>query len=330
MNSMKAMNSRYMSNQGRWMYITLVSLIALLPFGCAANMKDRYGKDRPITNVTVTTKSELTILPKPAQKVPVSVWQIPDETGQFRRSAGGGTELSHAVTQGAHHMLIKALNDSGWFTVVERQGWPQLIQEIRIKEELRKRGVTTVKEDFTHLIVPQYMVSGAITEFDDHPVSLGGGFGLRGGTISARATMSSVSVDLRICDVETGEVDEAVSIFKRIISHQTDLGITRFIRFNWLLELEFGYTLNEPTDLAVREAFEKAVVHLVVKGVNEGMPGFKPAKDEDMKFFKEYTLDTTEIEKEKMEKLIQKTEETNESEEDQRSAGGNGRMVGRR
>ena len=328
---MKAMNSRYMSNQGRWMYATLVSLIALLPFGCAANMGERYTKDRPITNVTVTTKSELTILPKPAQKVPVSVWQILDETGQFRRSAGGGTELSHAVTQGAHHMLIKALNDSGWFDVVERQGWPQLIQEIRIKEELRKRGVTTVKEDFTHLIVPQYMISGAITEFDDHPVSFGGGFGLRGGSASARASVSSVAVDLRITDVETGEVTDAVSIFKRIISHQTDFGIFRFIRFNWLLELEFGYTLNEPTDLAVREALEKAVVHLVVKGVKEGLPGFKPAKDEDIKFFKEYMLDTDEIEREKMEKLIQKTEEeTKESEEDQRSAGGRGRMVGRR
>lgn len=325
---MKAMNSRYMSNQGRWMYITLVSLIALLPFGCAANMQDRYGKDRPITNVTTTTKSELTVLPKPAQKVPVSVWQILDETGQFRRSAGGGTELSHAVTQGAHHMLIKSLNDSGWFDVVERQGWPQLIQEIRIKEELRKRGVTTVKEDFTHLIVPQYMISGAITEFDDHPVSLGGGFGLRGGTISARSSVSSVAVDLRMSDVETGQVTDAVSIFKRIISHQTDLGIFRFIRFNWLLELEFGYTLNEPTDLAVREAFEKAVIHLVVKGVREGLPGFKPAKAEDIKFFQEYKLDTTEIEKAELEKLIQKTEKTEETEQEQPPAGG--RTVGRR
>ena len=79
------------------------------------------------------------------------------------------------------------------------------------------------------------------------------------------------------------------------------------------------------------EALEKAVVHLVVKGGKVGLPGFKPAKDEDIKFFKEYMLDTDEIEREKMEKLIQKTEEeTKESEEDQRSAGGRGRMVGRR
>jgi len=68
-----------------------------------------------------------------------------------------------------------------------------------------------------------------------------------------------------------------------------------------------------------------------VKGGKVGLPGFKPAKDEDIKFFKEYMLDTDEIEREKMEKLIQKTEEeTKESEEDQRSAGGRGRMVGRR
>ncbi len=168
-----------MSYRRHWAYVLFVSLIALLPFGCAVNMADRCTKDHAIPNVTSTTKSELTFLPEPAQKVPVSVWQIPDETGQFRRSAGGGTELSHAVT---HHMLIKALNDSGWFTVVERQGWPQLIQEIRIKEELRKRGATSVREDFAHLKVPQYMISGAITEFDDHPISFGGGFGLRGGS----------------------------------------------------------------------------------------------------------------------------------------------------
>ncbi len=286
--------------------------MVLLPFGCAANMKDRYTEGRPIPNVTTTTKSELTALPKPAQKIPVSVWQIPDETGQFRRSAGGGTELSHAVTQGAHHMLIKALNDSGWFTVVERQGWPQLIQEIRIKEELRKRGAPHVKEDFMDLVVPVYMINGAITEFDDHPVSFGWGFGLRGGSTSPRSTISSVAVDLRLTDVETGEVVDAVSISKRIISYQTDFGIFRFIKFNWLLELEFGWTINEPTDLAVREAIEKAVIHLIVKGVREGLLGFAPAKEEDKKFFSEYRLDTDEIEKQKMETLLKASKEASE------------------
>jgi curli production assembly/transport component CsgG len=312
------MDSRNVWEGRRWIYVSLISLMALLPLGCAANMQDRYKHDRPISNVTTTTKSELSILPKPAQKIPVSVWKILDETGQFRRSAGGGTELSHAVTQGAHHMLIKALNDSGWFTVVEREGWPNLIQEIRIKEELRKRGVTRVPEDFKLLEVPKYMFSGAITEFDDHPVSLGGGFGLRGGSASARAMTSSVAIDLRMTDVDTGVIQEAVSIFKRVIAHQTNFGIFRFIRINWLLELEFGYTLNEPTDLAVREALEKGVVHLIVRGVREGLPEFKPAKAEDMKFFTEYKLETEAMEREKMEqmeKMMQKAEGLKELEQ---------------
>ncbi len=289
--------------------VSLLSLIALLPFvGCAANMKERYTKDRPIPNVTTTTRSELERLPKPAQKLVVSVWKIPDETGQNIRSTQGGTELSRAVTQGAHHMLIKALNDSGWFIVVEREGWPQLIQEIRIKEELRKRGVTRVPEDFTHLAVPQYMLSGAITEFEDHPVSGGFGGGWRGFFTSSRVTMASVAIDLRMADVETGVIDESVSIFKRILSSQADLGIFRFLTVNELLEFEFGYTFNEPTQLAVREALEKGVVHLIVKGVRDGLGGFVPAKEEDMKFFKDYRLDTLQIEKAAMEKLIQKTD----------------------
>lgn len=265
----------------------IMILLPFMAFGCAttsANIQGRYKVEGAVPNWTGGTK-ELAGLPKPAEKIVVAVWKLPDETGQHRRTSGAATELSKAVTQGGVHMLLAALRQSGWFRVVEREGWPNLLQELKIREEMQRRGAHIVG-GIEKLTEPKFMISGAITEYESHPISGGGGAAYRGFGFSVRAKVAHVAVDLRLTDIEKGEVIETVSTYKRILSEEVDFSIFRFMRLDELFELETGFTTNEPTQVCVREALEKAVILIIANGVRNSL--WKPAREEDAKFFTNY------------------------------------------
>src|SRR5665647_3477318 len=63
----------------------------------------------PSTDIT----RALTNLPEPRVKIPVAVYGLRDQTGQYKASPE--SPYSTAVTQGAATMLVKALRDSGWY-----------------------------------------------------------------------------------------------------------------------------------------------------------------------------------------------------------------------
>ncbi|GKX26054.1 hypothetical protein FJMB80148_36560 [Enterobacter hormaechei] len=63
---------------------------------------------------------DLTHLPVPTGKIFVSVYNIQDETGQFKPYPA--SNFSTAVPQSATAMLVTALKDSRWFIPLERQG----------------------------------------------------------------------------------------------------------------------------------------------------------------------------------------------------------------
>ena len=59
-------------------------------------------------------------------------------------------------------------------------------------------------------------------------------------------------------------------------------GIFRYINFKRLLEIEGGFTTNEPTQLCVTAAIQKAVICLVVEGLADGLWSLKdPTKMSD-------------------------------------------------
>jgi len=76
-------------------------------------------------------------------------------------------------------------------------------------------------------------------------------------------------VNLRTVDIRTGQILNSVSTSKTIYSHQLSTGVFQFVSFKKLLELELGYTRNEPAQLCVKEAIEAGVVHLIVQGLKD-------------------------------------------------------------
>jgi curli production assembly/transport component CsgG len=58
-------------------------------------------------------------------------------------------------------------------------------------------------------------------------------------------------------DVASGEILQSVNTTKSILSQGVDFGIFRYVEVKELLEVETGYTTNEPPQLCVLEAIER-------------------------------------------------------------------------
>jgi curli production assembly/transport component CsgG len=91
--------------------------------------------------------------------------------------------------------------------------------------------------------------------------------------------LDSVTVDLRIVSVRDGRVYAAVTADKVIYSVLTQGGVFRIVGTNNLLELEAGFSRNEPAQLAVRQAIQKAVYGMIFEGALQGLWSFEnPAR----------------------------------------------------
>jgi curli production assembly/transport component CsgG len=108
-----------------------------------------------------------------------------------------------------------------------------------------------------------------------------GGVGARylGVGVSDQYRVDQVTINLRAIDIRGGQILNSVSTTKTIYSHQLSTGVYRFVNFKELLEMEAGYTRNEPVQLCVREAIESAVVHLTVQGLKDQVWALKNAND---------------------------------------------------
>lgn len=250
----------------------LALVICALASGCASQVSPPparidFGDSRPL-------HQELLSLPPPQQNVYVAVYDFPDLTGQFKPSETVQT-LSRAVTQGAAAILIDILRDTGrgsWFTVVERQNLQNLLNERQIIGEMRRlhAGGGALRP----MMFAGVILEGGIIGFDTN--TLTGGVGARflgiGGDVEYREDV--VSVYLRAVNSQTGEIMSSVRTTKRILSYGAAANVFKFISFQDLLEVDAGFTTNEPGTLALRQAIELAVYALVVEGAEDGLWAF--------------------------------------------------------
>jgi len=86
-------------------------------------------------------------------------------------------------------------------------------------------------------------------------------------------------VYLRAISTSNGQILKTVYTSKMILSQKIDASIFRFVKFKRLLEAEVGFTYNEPSEMAVKEAIEKAVESLIIEGVIEGLWNLKNPED---------------------------------------------------
>lgn len=218
------------------------------------------------------TQSLLQQLPAPERQVAIAVYGFTDQTGQFKPTEAGQT-LSRAVTQGASSILVKALQDAGsrdWFTVVERERLDNLLKERQIITEMRKRYLGEEEVDANALPALMFagvLLEGGIVGYDTNTVTGGAGAAFLGIGGRTEYRQDTVTVYLRAVSVRTGEVLTNVTASKTIASKAVGLSTYKFVGFKELLEAEWGITTNEPDQIALQQAIEKAVYGLVLEGV---------------------------------------------------------------
>lgn len=263
----------------------LALLTAVFVTGCATQPPSQPTSNAQLTPATRVTR-DLLRLPEPKGKVAVGVYAMRDQTGQYKPSPD--SSFSTAVTQGATSILVKALRESGWFTPVERENLQNLLTErkiIRALENPQDKGNSVM---LPPLMPATVLIEGGIVAYESNVRTGGAGARYLGVGVSTQYRVDQVTVHLRSIDIRSGQVLNSVSTTKTIYSHQLSTGVYRFVNFKELLELEAGYTRNEPVQLCVKEAIESAVVHLTVQGLKDRVWVLKNEKDWDSPVIQAY------------------------------------------
>jgi len=265
-----------MINNNKIIVLLLCLTVALTACGFSPYQKDKTA--RAILTPTTSTHEVLISLPEPKGKIVVSVYNFRDQTGQYKPQSGASS-FSTAVTQGATSMLLKALKDSKWFIPVEREGLQDLLTERKIIRAAIKNTDTGGNTEMSPLMYSSLLLEGGIVGYDTNIVT--GGFGAKyfGVGASGQYRLDQVTIYLRAVDIRTGRILNSVSTTKTIMSKEVRAGLFRFVSFKRLLEIETGYTKNEPAQLCVVEAIEKAVTSLVIEGVLDNTWAFKKSTD---------------------------------------------------
>ncbi|NNL16166.1 MAG: hypothetical protein HKO81_05955 [Flavobacteriaceae bacterium] len=219
---------------------------------------------------TEATQS-LSDLPLPKEPVVVGVYKFRDQTGQYKATENAGS-FSTAVTQGATTILIKALEDSKWFMPIERENLSNLLNERQIIEKTRQVYRKTSNPDepqLPPLLYAGILLEGGIVSYDTNIIT--GGLGARyfGIGSSTQYRQDRITVYLRAVSTSNGKILKTVYVSKTILSQALDASLFKYVNFKRLLEVETGFTKNEPIQLAVSEAIEKAVESLIVEGIKD-------------------------------------------------------------
>ncbi len=203
-------------------------------------------------NVTPATQL-LAALPEPAEKPKVAVYSITDKTGQLK------DVNCSVVTQGATDMMITALQRSRQFIVLDRVNFSNFINEQNLQSQDRiNPGEGPVIGKLTG---PDYIISGAITEYQVDKDTGGLGLTIAGKGGSKKFARASCAVDLRLTDTTTGEVVWSQSLKKEIIGEKVGLQVFSFMGDN-IVEFESGKGMQEVINLVVRTLLEEAVFKL--------------------------------------------------------------------
>ena len=278
----------------RFKYKFICSLLgSILLAGCGSYFNQPINQQNARTGELTNMSKKLKELPLPAESIVVGVYNFKDQTGQYKNIEVGST-FSTAVSQGATTMLIKALEDSKWFTPIERENLGNLLNErniIRSTRDEYKNNNESKNTKLPPLLFAGILLEGGIVSYDSNIIT--GGLGARyfgvGGSTQYR--QDRITVYLRAVSTSNGKILKTVYVSKTILSQAIDASLFKYVNFQRLLEVETGYTKNEPVQLAMKDAIEKAVEALIIEGIQDKLWFTKDGKETDNLLVQEYLKD---------------------------------------
>lgn len=213
--------------------------------------------------------------------ISIGLYGFEDMTGQ-RAPADNFANLSSAVTQGADAWVIDALLTAGngtWFEVVERGGLDNLVRERQLIRSTRENYLAETgggEGGLDPLRFAGLLLEGGIVGYDSNVTTGGVGARYLGIGATSQYRIDTVTIAMRIVSVSTGRVLASVAVEKSIASYRDSADVFRFLDLGTrALETEAGYSVNEPTNYAVRSAIEAGVIELIYQGERRGLWSFK-------------------------------------------------------
>ncbi|GMQ24498.1 hypothetical protein Aoki45_11800 [Algoriphagus sp. oki45] len=265
----------------------LVVTIFLLVGACSPYYYQPFQQRNAQLGPETPMKSELLELPPPQDPIYVAVYKFRDQTGQYKES-NVGASWSTAVTQGATNILIRALEESGWFIPIERENISNLLNERKIIRSSREQYEGTTDILLPPLLFAGVLLEGGIISYETNIYTGGAGVRYFGADASARYREDRVSIYLRAVSTNNGKILKTIYTTKSILSQEVSAGFFRYVKFKRLLEAETGYTYSEPTEMAITEAVEKAVYSMIIEGVEDQLWNFKDTTEVTQKVIADY------------------------------------------
>jgi curli production assembly/transport component CsgG len=288
--------------------IAIILLLSIFISGCSSTMANKgYLKTQ-----SIAFKELETITQPEGDPIIIAVYDFGDMSGQ-KKPGGNYASMSSAVTQGSYQILIKALQDAGqgkWFRVVERHSLASLLQERKLIRTTRQISDGEQAESLPALLFAGAYVTGGIVGYDSDVLSGGAGARVLGIGASKQYRQDIISIMLRLINVQTGEVIISTTIEKTIYSSSTNGDVFKYFDADTMLvEIEAGYSKNEPVTFAVRKAIEAGVVSLIKEGAELDLWKFGPTVEEmSLEAEKQMTEELDKLDKETKEKLDAKEE----------------------
>jgi len=259
----------------------VVLVLVLFFMACSSYMHQPLQPRRAVLGQESPAKRLLLDLPKPQEKIVTAVYKFRDQTGQYKPSETGAS-WSTAVTQGATTILIRTLEESGWFIPIERENMANLLNERKIIRT--SRAQYEGKDQNTEALLPPLLFAGIILEggiisYETNILTGGAGIRYFGADLSGQYREDRISIYIRAVSTANGKVLKTVYTTKSILSQEVSAGLFRYVQTKRLLEAETGFTFNEPSEICVTEAIEKAVESMIIEGVNDKLWGLQNPKD---------------------------------------------------
>jgi len=291
--------------------IAIILFLSVFVSGCSSTM----AKKGYIKTQSIAFKELESITQPEGAPIIIAVYDFGDMSGQ-KKPGGNYASMSSAVTQGSYQILIKALQDAGqgkWFRVVERHSLASLLQERKLIRTTRQISNGEEAESLPALLFAGAYVTGGIVGYDSDILSGGAGARVLGIGVSKQYRQDIISIMLRLINVQTGEVIISTTIEKTIYSSSTNGDVFKYFDADTMLvEIEAGYSKNEPVTFAVRKAIEAGVVSLIKEGAELDLWKFGPTVEEmSLEAEKQMTEELDKLDKQAKEKLDAK-EETKE------------------
>jgi curli production assembly/transport component CsgG len=253
--------------------LSLLFLSAILVSSCTTlggTSWDIPAKPEPVKVQSNLLTEQLQNIEPPIRKPTVAIYSFTDQTGQKRQNASGGTSFSTAVTQAPDVYLIRALtraSNGNFFKVVDRTALDWLTKERQLIRQTRSSYDGDGAKKLPALTFAGMIIAGGIVGYDHSTESGGSGARYLGIGSSREFSRDTVTINMRLISVATGEVLLDVITSKTILSVAFGGDVFRYVEQGTrLVEIESGNARNESVSIVTQRAIETGVLELIELG----------------------------------------------------------------